>query len=661
MTLPIFLKPFTATFDGTEKLSPSGLATLLVLILIGPIIYTIKHYCYDKPKLKNRRLESPTTNEEESGVEDDEESELEKATQDNGGEYSSSLKSDKDDSYVLPPKHEENPEFRETYGNMEYLFAMIGYAIGIGNVWRFPYVIAQNGGSAALVAYLVCLFLVALPLYQYEMIIGQFTRLSTIPCFEYIRPRWKTLGIASFFMLFIAESYFTMVIAYTVPYIFNSLWDPLPWAAEGANAAEFWFSTVLNQYPDIHDRPEGTSTGPIQLNLVLSLIFVWAITYFSTVYGKKILSKITYVTVLLPIVLMLILVGRTVVLPGASDGIKFYIGKFEASELADLTVWATACSQILFSLGPGFGTAITLSSYTNKKEDVVKACWITALSNSAFSIIGGFAVFSMVGHLAYQEGLDVEDVATRSGTGLAFITIAEAMQYFGSFANVMSVLFFVMLFLLGLDSSYAWLETLVCNVEDYLFVNDAKRKKENTWKITTVIVLLQLGLGLVYTTRLGNEILDVVDHYVGIIFLLIVVSFEALMINLDFGFKRLEYAVRIATGRKGLSPKWICIFDLRVTVPIIPFLMAINSIVEDARSPYGDYPTSLLAWGWALLGLLLCILPMTFWKTAPGMLAPLPKEGDDDEKEVNDVTSDNDYITNEPMTEVEEHPEAPSA
>ena len=80
---------------------------------------------------------------------------------------------------------------------------MIGFAIGIGNVWRFPYVIANNGGSAALVAYIVCALLVALPLYMYEMILGQYTRLSSIPCFEAIRPRWKSLGIAIFAMLFI--------------------------------------------------------------------------------------------------------------------------------------------------------------------------------------------------------------------------------------------------------------------------------------------------------------------------------------------------------------------------------------------------------------------------------------------------------------------------
>ena len=152
---------------------------------------------------------------------------------------------------------------------------------------------------------------------------------------------------------------------------------------------------------------------------------------------------------------MIILVIVSAQQPGASAGIEFYIGKFELSQLGKLEVWATALSQILFSLSPGFGTAITYSSYVSKKEDVYRASMIVCVANSAFSILGGFAVFSIVGYLAQQEGKTVEEVATRSGFGLAFVTIAEAMKFFGPAKNMMSVAFYVMLLTLGLDSSYA--------------------------------------------------------------------------------------------------------------------------------------------------------------------------------------------------------------
>lgn len=277
---------------------------------------------------------------------------------------------------------------------------------------------------------------------------------------------------------------------------------------------------------------------------------------------------------------MLILVIRTPFLEGAGDGVKFYIGKWESSKLSDLTVWATACSQILFSLSPGFGTAITYSSYCEKKEDVYKICMITAVANSSFSIIGGFAIFSILGHVAYKEGLPVEEVASRSGTGLAFITIAEAMQYFGSLTNVMSVLFFVMLLTLGLDSAYAWLETVVAYVDD--FIEERGWKKRPTWQLTLGVVIVQFMIGLLFSTRRGNELLDVIDFYAGTLFLLTVCSLEAIMLNLDYGWERLATALKLAThgneatpNGRNIFPKWLCRLDFHFTVPVITGFLGI--------------------------------------------------------------------------------------
>lgn len=204
---------------------------------------------------------------------------------------------------------------------------------------------------------------------------------------------------------------------------------------------------------------------------------------------------------------MIVLVIVSATQEGAREGIQFYIGKFDGSQLTKLEVWATALGQILFSLSPGFGTAITYSSFVSSKEDVYKAGMVVCVANSAFSLIAGFAVFATVGHLAYMEGLPVEEVATRSGTGLAFITIAEAMSFFPTgIENVMSVLFYVMLLTLGLDSSYAWTETIVSSAQEALV---SKGIKYRPWKVTLVLCIIMFLFGLVFTTRMGNEILDV--------------------------------------------------------------------------------------------------------------------------------------------------------
>ena len=180
---------------------------------------------------------------------------------------------------------------REVFSSRAYLFSLIGYAIGIGNVWRFPYIIASNGGAAAVVAYLICAVFVAWPLFLYELIIGQYLRLTFVKAWEKIRPRWLSFAWAQFLLLFIAQSYFSMIITYTLPYIVGSCQDPLPWT-DNTTSQEYWEDTILNSYDDIHDKPAGP--GPIQWRLAVSLLVFWVITFFSVAFGKNVLSQITY-------------------------------------------------------------------------------------------------------------------------------------------------------------------------------------------------------------------------------------------------------------------------------------------------------------------------------------------------------------------------------
>lgn len=186
---------------------------------------------------------------------------------------------------------------------------------GIGNIWRFPYVIANNGGAAALVAYLICAVLVAVPLFLYELIVGQHVRLSTIRCYATIRPRWKSLGYAAGGMLFVVLAYYAQVVAYTLPYILASCEDPLPWIEQGAES--YWTDTILNSYADGEEK---VGLGGLESRLAISLIVFWMITLVSTSFGKEILAKVTYVTVFMPVILMLILVIRAPFLDGAGAG-----------------------------------------------------------------------------------------------------------------------------------------------------------------------------------------------------------------------------------------------------------------------------------------------------------------------------------------------------
>jgi NSS family neurotransmitter:Na+ symporter len=522
------------------------------------------------------------------------------------------------------PMLQETRSHRLQMESSEYVFALLGYSIGIGNVWRFPYVIAQNGGGAALVAYLVCTILVAAPIFLYEQIVGQYTRMSTIRCYHAINPRWTSLGIASGCMLFLTTCYYGMVVTYSIPYLVRSMQNPLPWIKLGPE--EFWFDSILNSHEDIME--DGIGLGPIQPHLAGSLFAFWLLVFLTCGFGKHWLEKVTYVTVILPIVLMTLLIIRSIFLPGSGAGLAFYLCRFDPDKLLDPKVWAAACGQILFSLSPGFGSVITYSSFVSPKEDVVRACKIVAVSNMAFSILAGLATFSILGHLALQEGLEVEEIAKSSGAGLAFITLAGAMQYFGPFANVISVLFFFMILLLGLDSVYPFVVTLVAYVDD--FREEVGLPKKPSWQTSGLIVSVLFLLGLTFTTRMGFEVLSVVDHFVASIFLLLVVSLEAIMFNIDFGWHRMNFALTKAThgnpstpGGRSLEPSWLCRLDFHATTTVVPAVLGIYLIGRDLESTFGGYPTWLVFWfGWFLLiGMILVAVP-TLWRKGESSLPP---------------------------------------
>jgi len=407
--------------------------------------------------------------------------------------------------------------------------------------------------------------------------------------------------MAQAFMLLCCLTYFNVLIAYASYYVGASLVVPLPWSPEASSnvasssnsALAYWRSVVM--LPDHVTLEEGL--GPVQWKLALALLSVWLIVFFSLAFGKHVLAKVTWVTVLSPVAMLAVLLIQASTLEGAGSGISFYIGKFDLSKLADVELWATACSQILFSLSPGFGTAISMSSFTHPKEDVVKVCMSVAFCNSAFSIIGGFAIFSILGHLAHTTGQTVAEVASSSGTGLAFVAIAEAMQGYGTFSNVASVLFFLTLLTLGLDSTFAWAETFLSIADDF-----CRGKGWKTPKRVLLVIICSAGflLGLPYCTPLGSYLLDVVDHFVGSIFLLLACCFEAIVFSCGYTWTRLDAGIKSATGKE-LRPRRFYQFLLGIVIPCVTGLLALQLVIANLRRSYGGYPAQLLAVGWSLL------------------------------------------------------------
>jgi len=629
------------------SISWSGTLTLLALWIIGPIIYLgiwIAKLMKKKKNISNGDVEAVV-----------EEQEKEEEEEDKQGE-------------------EKDPE---NWTSMQYIFTLIGYAIGMSNVWRFCYVVGQNGGSASVFAYIICTIFVGTPLFLYEMILGQYLRKSFAAAWTAIKPRWKGLALSQFVMVIVVQSYFVMIIGYTVPYMFNSCVDPLPWVVHKNGSEGYWYEDVLGlrEYASITTEDvDGTATTneefvnvdgiEMKWTLVASLFFVWVIIFFASAFGKKILSDVTYVTVLAPVVLMIILIIRTAVLPGAGDGIKFYVGKFEAEKLRDADVWATALSQCMFSLGTGLAVPLSLSSMTEKKEDVYRAAIITSIMNSLYAIASGFAIFAMVGNIAYNEDRDVAEVASSGGFGLAFIVIAGAMTTFGGAANAVNAIFFFMLFTLGLDTSFAWSETLTIATHDFIekYSGLTRDKQPASWKVSLVVSVFCFLLGLPYATTKGLLILTGADYTIGLCFLLLVCFVESMILIFDVRLSRLEYMLQYAmdgtgTARSLLRPRWcLCHFDFFVAIPITCIGLFLYQIYSATQTRILPDNTNIEIIFWTLFGCCVALLFFGIWDRGEGSpeVENIPVEefpyGEeywstkDDSKDNDNNSNDNDNI-----------------
>ncbi|XP_032475094.1 sodium- and chloride-dependent creatine transporter 1 isoform X1 [Phocoena sinus] len=382
---------------------------------------------------------------------------------------------------------------RETWTRqMDFIMSCVGFAVGLGNVWRFPYLCYKNGGGVFLIPYILIALVGGIPIFFLEISLGQFMKAGSINVWN-ICPLFKGLGYASMVIVFYCNTYYIMVLAWGFYYLVKSFTTTLPWATCGhtwntpdcveifrhedcANATlanltcdqladrrspviEFWENKVL--------RLSGGLEVPGALNweVTLCLLACWVLVYFCVWKGVKSTGKVVYFTATFPYVVLVVLLVRGVLLPGAVDGIIYYL-KPDWSKLASPQVWIDAGTQIFFSYAIGLGALTALGSYNRFNNNCYKDAIILALINSGTSFFAGFVVFSILGFMATEQGVHISKVA-ESGPGLAFIAYPRAVTLM-PVAPLWAALFFFMLLLLGLDSQFVGVEGFITGLLDLL-------------------------------------------------------------------------------------------------------------------------------------------------------------------------------------------------
>ncbi|KAL6447805.1 hypothetical protein ACFW04_000140 [Cataglyphis niger] len=387
---------------------------------------------------------------------------------------------------------------RETWsGKLDFLLSVIGFAVDLANVWRFPYLCYKNGGGAFLVPYCVMLVVGGIPLFYMELALGQFNRKGAITCWGRLVPLLKGIGYAVVLIAFYVDFYYNVIIAWSLRYFFASFSTMLPWTTcdnpwntplcreFDANISYTFEDAMINEVNEnignvtrflvdrrsaapkdnhtsaaheyfnraileLHESEGLHDLGAIKWDITLCLLVVYLVCYFSLWKGISTSGKVVWFTALFPYAVLLILLIRGVTLPGSTEGIRYYLSpNFTAITKAE--VWVDAATQVFFSLGPGFGVLLAYASYNKYHNNVYKDALLTSLINSATSFVAGFVIFSVLGYMAHASGKSIQDVATE-GPGLVFIVYPAAIATMPG-SMFWALIFFMMLLTLGLDSS----------------------------------------------------------------------------------------------------------------------------------------------------------------------------------------------------------------
>ncbi|KAK8404773.1 hypothetical protein O3P69_001410 [Scylla paramamosain] len=498
---------------------------------------------------------------------------------------------------------------RDTWSKkVEFLLAVVGFAVDLGNVWRFPYICYQNGGGAFLVPYCIMLVLGGLPLFFMELALGQYHRNGCLTVWRRICPMLKGIGYAICIIDLYMAMYYNTILAWSVYYLVASFSNQLPWTtcdnpwntinctltADVFNASdksltvspakEFFRKEVLEV-----DRSHGLGDlGPVKGSLALCLFSVFVLVYFSLWKGVKSTGKAVWVTALLPYVVLLILLARGVTLPGATDGILYYLTpRFQM--LHKPKVWVDAATQIFFSLGPGFGTLLALSSYNKFSNNCYRDALLTSSINCLTSFLAGFVIFSVLGYMANVQNKDISEVG-EEGPGLVFTVYPEAIATMTG-SVFWSIIFFLMLITLGLDSTFGGLEAMITGLcDEYPRLLGCHRE------------LFVLGLlifiyicALPTTTYGGMYIVDLLNVFGTGNPILFIVFVEAMAVCWFYGAERFADDIERMLGTR---PGMFWIVCWKYISPTFIFALFVCSVtLHDGAASLGLEPwAEVLAW-----------------------------------------------------------------
>ncbi len=467
-------------------------------------------------------------------------------------------------------------------GRTAFIFAAIGSAVGLGNIWRFPAVAYENGGGAFILPYLVALLSAGIPLLFLDYALGHRWRGSAPAAWRRFRRWTEFLGWWQVLIALIIALYYALILAWATNYTIFSL--DQRW---GDDPAAFF-----GEYTQALGGADATVSFDIVPAVLVSMIVVWLAVIIVMALGvQKGIAASSVVFIPLLVVMFVILVVRSLFLPGAIDGLDAFF-RPNWGALADPTVWIAAYGQIFFSLSVAFGIMLTYASYLKKKTDLTGSGLVVGFANSSFEILCGIGVFSALGFMAQAQGVAIDEVVT-SGVGLAFIAFPTIIGEAPAGALI-GVLFFGSLVLAGFTSLISIVEVVIAAIQDKFGLG---RLSATLW----VSVPMAVVSTVLFSTTMGLPLLDVMDKWANEYGIVAVAAVSTLIVaylvrGLPTLRDHLNHHGTFPVGRIWM----LCVAVIAPLVLGVSLILSTISLVTSGTT-YEGYPSwFVLVFGWLM-------------------------------------------------------------
>lgn len=480
----------------------------------------------------------------------------------------------------------EGNEHTQWSSRLVFLMAMIGAAVGLGNIWRYSYVVYDNGGGAFLIPYLVSIVVMALPFLFLEYGMGFKFKTSLPLIFKKIKPKFEFVGWFIALTSFLVLSYYVVIIGWDLIYFILSFFKG--W---GSNPDFFLTNTLLQSTSSF----KGLTN--IIWPIVLTLVFIWGLTWL--VSHKNLndgIGRFTQFIIPLLIILMGAIVVFSLFLTGSNIGLTHLLTP-NWNALFDFNIWLAAFGQILFSLDLGWGVIATYSSYLPDDSKLIHNGLIVVFVNCAFEFFTALGVFSILGFMSFTQGIPLSQVVTH-GIGLIFVAFPTVFNNMGWYAYLIGPVFFLCIFLAGMTTAISCLEPLSLAI--------TKKFNISRSKIVTILCTIGFLTSLLFATGTGSYLLNMFDLFLNEFAIVMGIIVQCIIFawfyNLDTMLKAINNNSSIRMGKT-----WKLL--IKYIVPAIFFIIWLEGIYTLIST--GDSDSILV---YAILSFVLTVVPLILTK-----------------------------------------------